>query len=116
MTEIKAFLRPECMDPVVHALIDAGVASISVVPVKAVGTSKESARIDPTFFARYAGVHKLELVCDDEDADHLLHLIVSLGHTGQSGDGLVYASTVDRVIKIRSGAEGRKAVDKCRPR
>lgn len=115
MKEIKTFLRPECMDSVVHALLDAGIRTVTVLTVRAVGAKDDDDprfQIDRTFFAPYRQICKLELVCRDEDVERALHLISSLGRTGEPGDGIVYVSGVDRVLKIRTGEEGPAAVDR----
>ena len=54
-------------------------------------------------------VAKVEVVCGDEDADRLLAAVVSAAHTGGSGDGIVFITSVDRAVKVRTGEEGAQA-------
>jgi len=111
--EIKAFIRPESIDPIVHALEDAGLHALTVIPVQAIGDliDPSKSRFSPSFFERYSSVFKLEMVCRDTDVEHALNLIVRLGKTGLPGDGIVYVSPVEEVVRIRTGDRGREVLD-----
>jgi len=113
MKEIKAFVRPESIDSIVHALEDAGLLALTVIPVQAIGElgDPSRSRFSPSFFERYSNVFKLELVCRETDVEQALDLIVRLGRTGQPGDGIVYVSPVSEVIRIRTGERGGEVLD-----
>ena len=113
MNEIKAFIRPDCIEAVIHALNDAGLDAMTIIPVQALGVlaDPDDNKFSPALIERYSNVFKLEIVCRERDVDRALHLIQKLGCTGAPGDGIVYVSPVTKVVKIRNGAEGATAVD-----
>ena len=105
MKEIKAFIRPESVDAVLHALEDAGLGDLTLIPVQAMGAlmDPEDARFSTEFLERYSRVTKLELICSDEKVERALDLILRLARTGLPGDGVVSVTSVDELIRIRTG-------------
>jgi nitrogen regulatory protein P-II 1 len=116
MKEIKAYLRPEKVDAVVHALDQAGFGAITLIPVNAVGrmADPEQLQISPAFVQRCSAVCKLEFVCRSEDAENAVRLIVQVGRSGYPGDGAVFVSDIETAVKIRTGDRGLEAVDGAR--
>lgn len=114
MKEIKTYLRPEKVDAVVHALDDAGFHALTIIPVYAIGSLRDprNKELSPLALKNSSNVCKLEMICHDEDIDHALRLITELGRSGYPGDGAIFASTIDRAIKIRTGDEGVDAVER----
>ncbi len=114
MKEIKAYLRPEKVDAVVHALDDAGFHAITVIPVYAIGSLADPRvhKISVLALKSCSNICKLEMICHDEDVQRAVHLITELGRSGYPGDGAIFVSTVDRAIKIRTGEEGVDAVER----
>ena len=53
---------------------------------------------------------KLEVICDDEVLERAVEAIVNAARTGRIGDGKIFISTIDEVIRIRTGERGRDAV------
>ena len=53
---------------------------------------------------------KLEIVCSDEDAMRFMRIIQEYGHTGESGDGRVFLTSVEAAVNIRTGEEGEAAL------
>lgn len=114
MKEIKAYIRPQKSDAVVHALDDAGFHAMTVIPVQAMGalSDPEHWNLGSPLMKRCSSVYKLELVCQDEDVDRALHLISELGRSGHPGDGAVFVSDVLHCVKIRTGELGVDAVER----
>ncbi len=112
MKEIKAYLRKERVDAVVHALRDAGVTHMTVTHVMSLGSGvdPENFRISFETGTMYTEKAKLEFVCPEPEVDRLLPVIAASARTGEPGDGIVFVSPVDSAIKIRTGAEGREAL------
>ena len=113
MKEIKAYLRPAKVDSVVEALMDAGFSAITLIPVHALGglADPETLHIAPEYVSRCSGSCKLELVCCAENADRAVRLIQQLGYSGYAGDGMVFVSSIERVVKIRTKVEGPEALE-----
>lgn len=111
MREIKAYIRPEKLDDVLHALYRAGVGHVTVTHVGSLG--RPGVGIDPKHWelsveagARYTEMVKLEIVCAGPEVNRLLNLLREHGRTGQPGDGIVFVTPVDRAVKVRTGEEG----------
>jgi len=112
MKEIKAYIRCEKAETVVHALEDAGVNGVTLIDVMAVGQN-----IDPKNYKysigcveKYQKVAKLEIICTDEDADRFVEVIRQQAYTSMQGDGIICVINAERVLKIRTGAEGNEAL------
>lgn len=109
MTEIKAYVRETKVDLVVRALEANGVKRLTAVRTMPMWTDVEPEFVDistaqPT--AHYAPVVKLELVCRDQDAKRYAAIIVDSARTGERGDGMVFLSTIDDAVQIRTGEIG----------
>lgn len=112
MREIKAYVRPEKFDSVMRALRAAGVSHIVVNHVESYGSGLDpsSWRISMEAGSRYTENAKIEFVCAEDEADKLVRVIHQHARTDAPGDGIVFVSTVDRAVKIRSGTEGQAAL------
>ena len=117
MKLLKAFVRAEHVGEVVRALEDARAPGITVSVVRGAGYDFDPRLLDPRVFpllsadelARCPEVAKVEVVCSDEDVDRLLAGVVGAARTGGPGDGIVFVTSVDRAVKIRTGEEGPRA-------
>lgn len=105
MKEIKAYIRREKADIVIEKLEDAGVKGMTVIDVYALfeWADKESFSYSIEYVEKYSKVIKLEIVCGDDETDKLVDVIARYGHTGKSGDGMIFISTIDSSLKIRTG-------------
>lgn len=114
MKEIKAYFRPEFVDPVMDALEQNGARDLTVIRVDAFGPMADTATDEHRFVRKYAekysAVVKLELVCRDEDVTRFAEVIRKKAHTGQHGDGRIFIGTLDEAINIRTGETGSKAL------
>lgn len=112
MQEIEAYLRPEKLDSVMRALRDAGVSHVVVNHVESYGTGVDPGhwRISMEAGSQYTESAKIEFVCAADKVDELVGVIEQHARTGAPGDGIVFISTVDRAVKIRSGTEGNAAL------
>jgi nitrogen regulatory protein PII len=112
MREIKAYLRPECVEAVVVALHEAGVSHMTLTHVRSLGSGVDPGRKRISLEAGewYTEKAKLDFVCPDPNVDNLVSIIQANAHTGQPGDGIVFVSPVERALKIRTEAGGREAL------
>ncbi len=115
--EIKAFVRQACVEPVISSLTALGIGSISIISVDGVGglSDPRSGKLSVKYPIRYSKIAKIELVCRADDVDEIVNCIRKSACTNTSGDGMIYVTDVDRIIKIRSGDEGTSALDTTRP-
>jgi len=107
MKEIKTFFRAYKAERITDALDNLGVVDYTITFVMGVGdhladTSDSSYSI--RVVKKYSNVAKLELVCREEQVAQITKTLQEVGYTGQQGDGIIYVTPVERVIKIRTGA------------
>ncbi len=112
MKELKAYVRVERVDPIIHALKGAGIEHMTVTHVQAIGSSIDKSEVSISFelSSRYEKMVKLEIVCHADRAEQIMSIIQREGHTGRPGDGIVYISSVDMAVKIRTGERDQDAL------
>lgn len=105
MKEIKAYIRKERADLVIKKLEESGVKGMTVLLVNALAewADKESFSFSIEYVQKYSTVVKIELICSDEEVDKLTEIVTQHAHTGKSGDGWVFISSVDKAVRIRTG-------------
>ena len=112
MKEIKAYVRPSALDPVIRGLEEAGARDITVIRVDAIeaGVDEDTHHFFQKYGGKYSAVAKLEIVCRDAEADRFAAIIRKLAYTGARGDGRVFVSAVDEAFNIRTGEQGEAAI------
>ncbi len=103
MYEVKAIVRLDRQEEVItalHALPDLPGLTVSVV--EGVGRRHTTASVEPPDYGRVT-MAKLEIVVDEAHLGSVLDVVGRSAHTGRHGDGKVFVSQVDRVIRLRTG-------------
>jgi nitrogen regulatory protein P-II 1 len=110
--EIKAFVRVEYINSIIHVLKAAGIPHMSVTHVQAIGNSidKSETRVSMELGSSYENMAKLEIVCPENQAEEIVSIIQREAHTGRPGDGIIYVSSVDMTIRIRTGERDHEAL------
>mgnify|MGYP001796905738 FL=1 len=112
MKLITAVIKPFKLDDVKDALKDAGIAGITVSEVR--GFGRQGGHTETYRGAEYKidFVPKvgIEVVVDDSVVDTVVEAIKTGAATGKIGDGKIWVSDVDRIVRIRTGEEGADAV------
>ena len=112
MKKIEAIIRPFKLDEVKIALVNAGIVGMTVSEVRGFGRQKGQTE-------RYRGSEytveflqklKLEIVVDDDQVDMVTDKIIMAARTGEIGDGKIFVSPVDQIIRIRTGEKNTEAV------
>ena len=113
MREVKAYIRPEKVEDVIRALRDAGVPHVTVLHVRSFGSGidPDHKRMSMEAGEWYTEKAKLEFVCSASDLDVLVPVIQVSARTGDPGDGVIFVSSVERAVKIRTGSEGEAALE-----
>jgi nitrogen regulatory protein P-II 1 len=112
MKLITAIIKPFKIDDVKDALKEAGVVGITVTEVKGFGRQgghTETYR-GTEYQIDFVPKMKLEIVLDDGDADAIVDVITKAAGTGKIGDGKVWVTTVDSLVRIRTGEQGADAI------
>ncbi len=112
MKLITAVVKPFRLDDVKDALKAAGVTGITVTEVR--GFGRQGGHTETYRGAEYkidfVPKSQLELVVDDDRVDELVDVIAAAARTDKIGDGKIWVTDVDRVIRIRTGEEGGDAL------
>ena len=112
MKKIEAIIKPFKLDAVREALSEIGIMGLTVSEVKGFGRQKghtelyRGAEYVVDFFPKV----KLEIVIADEQVNSCVVEIIKAAHTGRIGDGKIFVSPVEQVIRIRTGERGEAAV------
>jgi len=113
MKLIKAYVRILVVEDVIHALEEAGVPGITAIDIREMGrdVDKHNFKISTEYGTTYTPMVKLEIVCRDEETQKFVEIIQKTAHTGRKGDGLIFVSTVEGAMRIRTGERGRSVFD-----
>lgn len=105
MKLIKAYIRTNMIDKVINALEAGGFTDMTVVDVRAIrnGIDPKDLEYSVELAERYMNVAKLEMVLQDEHVELAKETILKTARTGRKGDGLVYVSSVDEAVHVRTG-------------
>ena len=112
MKRITAIVRPEKLEPLKDALFAADVSGMTITQVMGCGNQhgwSEFYRGTEVLLNMVPKV-KFELVIADDEAQSLINLICDTAATGEVGDGKVFVSPVEDVIRIRTREHGREAI------
>ena len=112
MKRIVAIVRPEMLEPVKEALFSAKVSGMTISQVNGCGNQhgwKEYYRGTEVLLNMVPKV-KFEVVVDDADVDRLVDTLCNVAATGNVGDGKIFVSPVEDVIRIRTRERGVDAV------
>ncbi len=112
MKKIEAIIRPEKVDDIRQALETVGFPGVAISEVEGHGKQKgvvqqwrgEQYRVELLPKVR------LEVVASDSQAENIVNAIQNAAKTGSVGDGKIFVSSVDQVIRIRTGESGDKAL------
>ncbi len=112
MKKIEAIIKPFKLDDVKEALTAVGVEGMTVVEVKGFGRQKGHTEIyrGSEYTVDFLPKLKLEIVVTDANAQNAVKAIVGAAKTGKIGDGKVFISTIESVVRIRTEETGDAAV------
>ena len=112
MKLVTAIVKPQKLEEVKTALRAAGLRGLTVDEAKGFGRQGGKTEIyrGAEYVVDLMPKVRLETVVPDELADQVADIIVATARTGSIGDGKVWISTIDRMIRIRTGEEGVEAV------
>lgn len=112
MRKIEAIIKPFKLDDIREALTDLGVNGMTVTEVKGFGRQKGHTELyrGAEYMVDFLPKVKLEIVVSDELVEACVETIVEVARTGKIGDGKIFVSPVERVVRIRTGEEGSEAV------
>jgi nitrogen regulatory protein PII len=112
MKKIEAIIRPFKLDDVHNALLEAGYAGLTVTEVRGYGRQKGHKEIyrGAEYNIEFVPKIKIELVCEAEKVEKAISIIISTSKTGAVGDGKIFVSSIEEVIRIRTEESGKSAL------
>ncbi len=112
MKLVSAIIKPFKLDDVREALSEIGVQGITVTEVKGFGRQKGHTELyrGAEYVVDFLPKVKIEAVIKDDMLDQVLESIQKAANSGKIGDGKIFVSTVEQVIRIRTGESGEEAL------
>ena len=112
MKMIVAIIKPFKLDDVREALTEAGVSGVTATEVQGFGRQKGHTELyrGAEYVVDFLPKVKVEVVLADENADAVIEAIRNAAQTGRIGDGKIFVSNVEEVIRIRTGETGVDAI------
>lgn len=112
MKRIAAVVRPEKLEPLKEALFQAKNSGMTIYQVHGCGNQhgwKEYFRGSEVFLNMIPKV-KFEIIVEDSRVDEIVDVIVDVARTGEVGDGKIFISSIDSVVRVRTGEKDEAAV------
>ena len=112
MKKIEAIIKPFKLDEVKEALSNIGVSGLTVFEVKGFGRQKGHTELyrGAEYIVDFLPKIKLEFIIDDENLEEVIETIKSSAHTGKIGDGKIFISSIEEIIRIRTGEKNSDAI------
>jgi len=112
MKKIEAIIKPFKLDDVREALAEVGITGMTVSEVKGFGRQKGHTELyrGAEYMVDFLPKVKLEIVVSSDVVDRCVESIIETAQTGKIGDGKIFITDVDRVIRIRTGEEDEDAI------
>ena len=104
MKRIEAVIKPFKLDDVKEALVEAEIEGMTVSEVKGYGRQQGHSELyrGAEYVVDFLPKIKLDLIVSEDDVDNVVDLIVDAAKTGKIGDGKIFVSTIDSVLRIRT--------------
>ena len=112
MKKVEAIIRPFKLEDVKLALVNSGIVGMTVSEVRGFGRQKGQVERyrGSEFTVEFLQKLKVEVVIDDDRVDAVINAIAEAAKTGEIGDGKIFVSSVDTVVRIRTGDRDSSAL------
>jgi nitrogen regulatory protein P-II 1 len=112
MKQITAIIKPFKLEEVREALAECGVTGLTVTEVKGFGRQKGHTELyrGAEYVVDFLPKVKVEVVVKSEELDRCVDAIVAAARTGKIGDGKIFVTTVEKVVRIRTGEQDESAI------
>jgi nitrogen regulatory protein PII len=112
MKQISAVIKPFKLDEVREALAELGVSGLTVTEVKGFGRQKGHTELyrGAEYVVDFLPKVKVEVIVAADMVDRAIDAIVRAAHTGRIGDGKIFVTNVEEVVRIRTGETGDAAI------
>ena len=112
MKKVEAIIKPFKLDEVKDALGEVGIQGMTVTEVKGFGRTggKKEVYRGSAYVVDFVPKVKIEIIVPDGQVDSVIDAIEKSAKTGRIGDGKIFVSTIDEVVRIRTGERGEDAI------
>jgi nitrogen regulatory protein P-II 1 len=112
MKMITAIVKPFKLDDIRDQLSDLGIQGLTVTEAKGVGRQKGHTELyrGTEYVVNFLPKVKIEVAVKDEDVDRAIETIVSAAKTGKIGDGKIFVTSLEQVVRIRTGETDEEAI------
>ncbi|MDR2926468.1 MAG: P-II family nitrogen regulator [Azoarcus sp.] len=112
MKKIEAIIKPFRLEEVRESLSEIGISGLTVTEVKGFGRQKGHTELyrGAEYVVDFLPKVKIEIVLSDEAADQAVEAIIKAARTGKIGDGKIFVTPVEQVVRIRTGETGDAAI------
>lgn len=112
MKKVEAIIRDEKLGAVKESLKDIGVGGMTITEVRGHGTQKGVTEVyrGKSFAVDLLPKIKIELIVDEKDLQTVTNTITDVARTGSIGDGKIFISNIEQIIRIRTGEKGANAI------
>jgi len=112
MKKIEAIIKPFKLDDVREALQEIGITGMTSTEVKGFGRQKGHTELyrGAEYVIDFLPKVKLDIVIAEEDVDRCVEAIIQAAKTGKIGDGKIFISPIERIVRIRTGEEDQDAI------
>lgn len=112
MKKIEAIIKPFKLEDVKEALVENGIAGMTVSDVKGYGRQQGHSELyrGAEYVVDFLAKIKVEVIVNDDDVESTISTIIEAAKTGKIGDGKIFVTPVDEVVRIRTEQRGNDAV------
>ncbi len=112
MKKIEAVIKPFKLDEVKAALHEVGLQGLTVLEARGFGRQKGHTEVyrGAEYVVDFVPKIKLEIICEDAVLERAVEAIINTARTGSIGDGKIFVSSIEEVIRIRTGERGDAAI------
>ena len=112
MKKIEAIIKPFKLDEVCEALNEIGIAGLTITEVKGFGRQKGHTELyrGAEYVVDFLPKIKIEIVAEEKLVDNIVDIIVNTARTGKIGDGKIFITSIDQVVRIRTGETDEAAI------
>jgi nitrogen regulatory protein PII len=112
MKKVEAVIKPFKLDDVREALSDIGITGMTAVEVKGFGRQKGHTELyrGAEYVVDFLPKVKLEIVVKEDDLERCIETITTAARTGKIGDGKIFITSVEQVVRIRTGETDNDAI------
>ena len=112
MKKVEAIIKPFKLDDVRESLSEIGITGMTATEVKGFGRQKGHTELyrGAEYVVDFLPKVKIDIVISDEQVDRCIEVITDAARTGKIGDGKIFVTSVEKVVRIRTGEEDLAAI------